>query len=160
MSIKVRFAELKDLDFCIEHDFHYVDAFRGTLFMEKYLRGKIEAKELILAEVDGKPVGYLRLEYLWLIRPYLGDIFVNEKYRRKGVGTAMIEFLEEHLVKHKAHKVHKRNGHAFLYSSTEVFVMESQKWHRAVGFEECGIIASLNEGGIGEIFFRKKLEAK
>ena len=34
---------------------------------------------------------------------------------------------------------------------------EPQAWHRAAGFRECGIIAGINEGGIGEVFFRKEL---
>ena len=28
---------------------------------------------------------------------------------------------------------------------------------RHAGFEECGTIAGINEGGIGEVFFRKQL---
>jgi len=158
LSVKVRFAELKDLDFCIKSDLKHVDAYRGRAFMEKYLKRKIEAKEVILAEVDGKPVGYLRLQYLGLIVPYLGIIVVNEKYRRKRVGTAMINFLEEYLLKHKGHKVFTCNGNALLYSSAEATAIESQAWHRALGFKECGIIAGCNEGGIGEIFFRKILK--
>ena len=42
-------------------------------------------------------------------------------------------------------------------SSSQADEPEPQTWHRAIGFEECGIISGLNEGGIGEIFFRKKL---
>ena len=94
LSVNVRLAELKDLDFCIKSDFKHVDAYRGRVFMEKYLRRQIEAKDVILAEVDGNPVGYLRVRYLGLLIPSLGIIVVNEKYRRKGVGTAMIDFLK------------------------------------------------------------------
>lgn len=159
VPINVRLAELKDLDFCIESDFQHVDAYRGRMFMEKYLRRRIEADDVIIAEVDGKPVGYLRIEYLGLIAPYLGIIGVNEEYQRKGIGTAMIEFLEEHLVSQKEHKVFKLDGQAVLHSSAEATAIESQAWHRAVGFKECGIIAGCNEGGIGEIFFRKILKS-
>ena len=159
LSVKVRFAELKDLDFCIKSDFQHVDTYRGKMFMEKYLRRMIEAKDIILAEVDGKPVGYLRIEYLGLIAPYLGIIGVNEEYQRKGIGTAMIKFLEEHLVKQKR-KIFRLDGQVVLHSSAEAHAIESQKWHKAVGFKECGIIAGCNEGGIGEIFFRKVLKSK
>jgi len=159
-SISVRLAELKDLDFCIKSDFQHVDAYRGRMFMEKYLRREIEANNVIVAEVDGKLVGYLRIEYLGLIAPYLGIVGVNEEYQRKGIGTAMIKFLEAYLVKRKGHKVFKLNGQAVLHSSAEATATESQAWHRAVGFQECGIIAGCNEGGIGEIFFRKNLKAK
>ena len=157
LSVKVRFAELKDLDFCIESDFKHVDAYRGRAFMEKYLKRKIESKDVIVAEAEGKLVGYLRLRYLGLIVPSLGIIGVSEEYQRKGVGTAMIRFLEENLVKQKGTKVFKLDGHTVLHSSAEATAIESQKWHRALGFMECGIIDGINEGGIGEIFFRKML---
>lgn len=160
LSINVRFAELKDLDFCIKSDFQHVDAYRGRRFMEKYLRRSIEAKDVIVAEMDGKLVGYLRVEYLGLIAPYLGIIGVNEEHQRKGIGTRIIKFLEGYLVKQKEHEIFKLNGHAVLHSSAEASAIESQAWHRAVGFEECGIIAGCNEGGIGEIFFRKNLREK
>ena len=156
--VKVRFAELKDLYFCIKSDWQHVDAYRGKMFMKKYLRRKIEAKDVILAEVDGKPVGYLRMRYLGLIVPSLDIIVVNEKYRRKGVGTAMINFLEEYLLKHKGYKVYTCDGNALLYSSAEATAIESKAWHRALRFKECGIIAGCNKGGIGEIFFRKILK--
>jgi len=140
-SIRIRFAELGDLDFCIKSDYKHVS--------EDVIRRKIEEKAVILAEVDAKPVGYLRIEYLWLKIPYVSLIVVTEEYRRKGVGTAMIKFLEEYLV---------RNGHRVLYSSSQANEPEPQAWHRKAGFEECGYIAGINDGGIGEIFFRKFLE--
>ena len=160
LSVSVRIAELKDLDFCIKSDLQHVDVYRGRMFMEKYLKRKIKTKDVIVAEIDGKLVGYLRVEYLGLIVPSLGIIRVNEEYQRKGVGTAMIKFLEEHLLEHKRNKVFTCEGHALLYSSAESIAIESQAWHRAVGFKECGIIAGCNEGGIGEIFFRRILQSR
>ena len=140
MSISVRFAELKDLNVCIEADFKHIP--------EDMLKRRIEEKAVVLAEADGKRVGYARLEYIWLIIPYLSNISVNKEYRRKSVGTAVVNFLGEHL---------RQYGHKFLYSSSQANAPEPQRWHRKIGFEECGYIAGLNEGGIGEIFFRKHL---
>jgi hypothetical protein len=34
---------------------------------------------------------------------------------------------------------------------------EPQAWHRHIGFTECGALVGINDGGIGEIFFRKVL---
>jgi len=140
LSVNVRFAELKDLDFCIKSDYSYVS--------KNVLRRKIREKAVILAEVDGKPIGYLRIEYLWLKIPFLSVITVEEEYRRKGVGTTMIRFLEQHL---------RKRGHKILYSSSQANEPGPQAWHRKIGFEECGYIAGINEGGVGEIFFRKSL---
>jgi len=141
LSVNVRFAEIKDLDFCVKSDYSYVS--------KDVLKRKIREKAVILAEVDGKPVGYLRIEYLWLKIPYLSVIGVGEEYQRKGVGTAMIKFLEQHL---------RKCGHKVLYSSSQADEPGPQAWHRKIGFEECGFIAGINEGGVGEIFFRKILD--
>lgn len=141
LSVNVRFAEPKDLGFCIESDYKHVS--------EAIIKRKMKEKAIILAEANEKPIGYLRIEYLWLKIPYISLIVVIKGYRRKGVGSAMIRFLEEHLI---------RNGQKVLYSSSQVNEPEPQTWHRRVGFEECGYIAGINEGGIGEIFFRKFLK--
>jgi len=141
LSVTVRFAEMKDLDFCVKSDYDHVS--------KDILKRKIKEKAVILAEVDGKPIGYLRVEYLWLKIPYLSVIGVDEEYQRKGVGTAMIKFLEQHL---------RKCGHKILYSSSQANEPSPQAWHRKIGFEECGFIAGINEGGIGEIFFRKILD--
>ncbi len=47
--------------------------------------------------------------------------------------------------------------HEFLYSSSQADEPLPQAWHRRMGFAECGLIAGINPGGVGEIFFRKPL---
>jgi len=93
-------------------------------------------------------VGYLRLEYLWSTVPYIGVIFVQGAYQQRGIGRAMLHFLEAFL---------RSKGYKILLSSSQVNEPSPQAWHRAVGFEECGILAGVNEDGIGEVFFRKLL---
>jgi hypothetical protein len=51
----------------------------------------------------------------------------------------------------------RRQGHTVLYSSSQADEAEPQAWHRHVGFVECGFVAGINAGGVGEIFFRKQL---
>ena len=156
LSINVRFAEKGDLNFCVRHDYKYLN--------ETIVKKNIEEKAVIIAEVNKKPVGYLRISYMWLIIPYLAIIHVDEKYRKKGIGIKMIEFLQEYL---------RREGHRVLYSSSQANEPDPQAWHRRIGFEECGYIAGINhpvenlsanseteyigKAGIGEIFFRKIL---
>ena len=139
--IKLRFAESNDLDFCIKMDYKHIN--------EAAMKKRLEEKMIIIAEVDRKPVGYLRMEFLWLKIPYIGLIVVIKAYRKKGVGSAMIKFLVDYLIK---------NEYNVLYSSSQINEPEPQAWHRKIGFEECGFIAGINEGDIGEVFFRKNLE--
>lgn len=138
LSVKVRFAELKDLRYCAGCDFKHVS--------KTVLRSRIREKAVIIAETCGKPAGYLRLEYIWLKIPYVSIISVDKEYRRKGIGTKIIHFTERWLSRH---------GHTALYSSSQANEPEPQTWHRRIGFEECGFIAGINEKGIGEIFSEK-----
>jgi GNAT superfamily N-acetyltransferase len=101
---------------------------------------------VLVAELDGTPVGYLRIELLWSLQPYVALIRVLEGYRRRGVGRALLSHLEQSL---------KDAGQSQLFSSCQVDEPEPQAWHRHMGFSECGIISGLNEGGVGEVFFRK-----
>jgi ribosomal protein S18 acetylase RimI-like enzyme len=112
------------------------------------MKRKIEWQELIVAERDGDRIGYARLEYLWSRVPFIALIHVLPEHRRRGAGRAMLQFIEEHV---------RERGSAILYSSSQVNEPEPQAWHRHAGFEECGIIAGINPGGAGEVFFHKRL---
>ena len=145
-EIVVRFARLDDLDF----------AYQDGYITAKILKSKIEAQlalnpdrieDVVIAEWNGKRVGYVRLEYLWSIVPYIALIRVLPEYRRQGVGKALLRFIETFL---------REAGHDALYSSSQADEPEPQAWHRHVGFIECGFIAGINED-IGEVFFRKSL---
>lgn len=136
--VTVRFADDGDLSFVARDG--YVSA--------EIVRQKIGRREVFVAEAGGKPVGYLRLEYLWSKVPYVALVHVLPEHRRGGVGRAMLGFVEGFL---------RGCGHEALYSSSQADEPEPQAWHRRAGFEECGHIAGINEGGVGELFFRKRL---
>ena len=145
-EIVIRFARLDDLDF----------AYQDGYIPAKILKSKIEAQlalnpdrieDVVIAEWNGKRVGYVRIEYLWSIVPYIALIRVLPEYRRQGVGKALLRFIETFL---------RDAGHEALYSSSQADEPEPQAWHRHVGFEECGFIVGINDG-IGEVFFRKCL---
>lgn len=139
-EIKIRFANIKDLNFCKSQDYKHVK--------RSVLKRRIEEGSVIVAEFGKKKVGYLRIEYLWLSVPYISIVSVAEDYRGKGTGKRMIGFLEKYLTK---------NGHKFLYSSSQSNESQPKKWHRKVGFKTCGHIKSMNKGNIDEIFFRKNI---
>ena len=143
-DITVRFADINDLDFCQKMEF---DLLLPSVTKEKleYLIGE---REIVIAEINDNPVGYLRIEYLWHKIPYIGLILVDVSHRKIGVGKSLLAFIERHL---------KSSGHATLYSSSTQNEPEPQQWHRHVGFEECGIIEGINIDDIGEIFFRKHI---
>ncbi|MDR9856535.1 GNAT family N-acetyltransferase [Paenibacillus sp. VCA1] len=139
MQPVIRFGEPGDFSKVREVDPH---------FDPEFLRWKLSRQEVILAESEGALLGYLRLEYIWSTVPYIGLIIVKESSRAQGIGKKLLDYASNHL---------KERGHRYLYSSSQVNEAEPQSWHRHVGFEETGIVSGINEGGIGEVFFRKTL---
>jgi N-acetylglutamate synthase-like GNAT family acetyltransferase len=137
-ELSIRLASPAHLDFVHQG---------GDLPREVLLR-KIEWHEVLIAEQGGQPVGCLLLECLWSAVPYIALIRVSPAHRRQGVGRALLAGLEARL---------RAAGHLALYSSSQADEPEPQAWHRHMGFQECGFIAGINAGGIGEIFFRKTL---
>lgn len=131
----VRFAQISDLVF-VSQD-HFISP--------QIITRKIQNQEVILAELNQQPVGYLRLEYLWSIVPYISLISIESAFQRRGVGRALLDFTIDFLAK---------GGHQWLYSSSQADEPEPQAWHRHMGFQDCGLIAGINKGGVSELFFR------
>jgi GNAT superfamily N-acetyltransferase len=137
-SLTVRFATLDDLDWCAAQDD----------IPAAIIKRKIAVSEMLIAEWTGERAGFLRLEYLWSMVPYIAMIRVIDVYREQGIGRALLAFLEAYLREH---------GHTVLMSSSQVDEPSPQAWHRRMGFEECGILNGINPGGVGEVFFRKAI---
>lgn len=104
--------------------------------------------DLVIAELDGQPVGYAALDRIGAVAPFLCAIHVLAPHRRRGIGRALLADLEARC---------RGRGHDALYSSCTADEAEPQAWHRRMGFEECGFVAGFNAGGVGEIIFRKPL---
>jgi GNAT superfamily N-acetyltransferase len=138
-AISVRFAEPHDFLWCIQVD---------DLIPQSVLLRKVRHREVLVAAIDGELVGCLRFEYLWSLVPYIAFIWVLFGHRGRGVSRAMLEHLEDHL---------RREGHQQLLSSSQENEPEPQSWHLHMGFEQCGRIRGVNQGGIDEIFFSKVL---
>jgi ribosomal protein S18 acetylase RimI-like enzyme len=105
--------------------------------------------DVLIAEIGGVPVGFLRLERIWGKLPFIALIRVLPDHQRHGVGSALLRHLEAQL---------RAQGQPVLYSSSEASAAAAQAWHRQQSFVECGFIAGINPGGVGEVFFRKVLE--
>jgi len=137
---RVRSATLDDLPFVRDDCRSYLPV---NVLAEMFGRG-----DLVVAEQDGRPIGYAALDRLGAVFPYLAGIWVIEPFRRRGVGRALLAELEGRA---------RARGHAVLYSSSTADEAAPQAWHRRVGFVECGFVAGLNPGGVGEVLFRRPL---
>lgn len=137
-EITVRTATENDLSFVAQDGY----------LPDPIVRRKVNEGDVFLALRANEPVGYLRLEWLWSKLPYIELVRVVEPHRRAGVGRALLAHVEAEVV---------ARGQHMLYSSSQADEPEPQAWHRRMGFAECGLLAGLNEGGVGEVFFRKPL---
>lgn len=136
-EVTIRFAVSGDLEFLEQY----------TYISTEILGRKIDWNEIVIATRADRPVGFLQLEYLWSLVPYIALIRVIPEFQRKGAGQKLLEFTGAFLLE---------KGHNTIYSSSQADEPEPQAWHRRAGFEECGMIAGINKG-IGEVFFRKRL---
>ncbi len=130
-----------------EQDTPFLETAGVTRLPDGVLRRKIEGHEVVIALIDGRPVGYAYVDYLWSYVPFIATIWVDEGERNRGVGRSIVAFLEDDT---------RAKGGEVVYSSSQCDEAEPQAWHRRVGFEECGILTGHNEG-VGELFFCKKL---
>ncbi len=102
--------------------------------IEKSVRNNIEAIKLTATE-DGKIAGRA---FLYLIyndlheEPYglLEDVFVEEAFRSRGLGTVLVKAVIEEA---KARKCHKLIGTS-RHSRTEV-----HEWYKKIGFADYGL---------------------
>lgn len=132
----VRIAASGDLDFIKQ---------KSGLPRERLLQ-KIQQDEILILSVNDEPVGHLWFAFLWSEIPFIDLIYIKQDYQKRGLSRVLLGFLEAYL---------KESGYDVLYSSSQMDEPEPQAWHRHVGFEECGVISGMNDGGIGEVFFRK-----
>jgi ribosomal protein S18 acetylase RimI-like enzyme len=138
--VTVRFAEVPtDLAWCVRHD--------GWLD-EPQLRRKLQAKEVVMADLDGELVGLLRLDYLWSSIPHVAQVRVVEHHRRDGIGRALVTFVEQQA---------RSRGTDKILSSTRPDKIGAQAWHRQIGFAECGSLEGIGPNDEPTIFFLKML---
>jgi len=121
---------------------------RARAAPEEEQRRKIGESEILVAELDGERIGLLRLDFLWSKLAFVALVWVLEGHRRRGAGKAFLRFLDEHLA---------RLGCKTLLSSSQADEASPQAWHRHMGFVECGILTGMDEHGVGEILFRRRL---
>jgi len=134
----IEFAKSCDIDSCKAFDFDYISA--------DDLRRDTETKQIILAKVQEKVIGYLRLNYLWYTTPFIDLIVVAKEHRKKGIGKALLEFIITDL---------KNDGKNMILTSSQSTNQEARRWNESVGFRVIGSLNTLHEGGSEELFYRK-----
>jgi predicted GNAT superfamily acetyltransferase len=102
--------------------------------------------ELLVAEADGAPLGFIAYRTDWFQCAFVSLVVVAERARRRGVARALFEAVE------------RRSPSPRLFSSTEETNVISIQMHRALGFIPAGHIDHLPQGH-RELLFYKRLRS-
>ena len=98
---------------------------------EAWVRRCVALGEYLVAELDGKPAGFLRFSRFWGIVPFMDVIRVLSAHQRRGVGSALFAYWESRM---------REEGAALLMTSSQEDEPEAQAWHRRNGFHDAGSI--------------------
>ena len=120
----------------------------AQLNKELFIR-KLKYKEILIAKVEDRQVGFLIFEYLWSHIPFIAQIWIHADYRKKGIGKSLLNYFEKYL---------RENNYTILLSSSMENAIEAQAWHKHMGFIDSGLISKINDDNTDEVFFRKSLE--
>jgi len=108
------------------------------------LRG--DYKEVYLAKVENRIAGFVVVQFYGVLRGYIQSICVSPEFRRKGIGTALLKFSEENLL--------KRFPNVFLCVTS--FNHEAQKLYYRLGYEKVGELKDHIIEGADEYILRKQ----
>lgn len=109
------------------------DSFKWLAEVEKHITSetlldKINNRQILIAEVEGREIAYLRFGYFWDNIPFMNLLFVEDNYRKQGVGKGLVEYWEAEMYK---------LGHSLVLTST-LSNEEAQHFYRKLGYQDAG----------------------
>lgn len=115
----IRFAEKKDLNALAALDEHV---------SPDELKRIIECRRVLIAESNETIVGWLRFGLFWDNLPFMNMLYVIDKERGKGCGTALCDFWENEM-----------RGCCFdLVLTSTLSNEQAQHFYRKRGYKDCG----------------------
>lgn len=136
MDVSIRVASDSDLPFLHEVDRHV---------SLQELTDVVSTGRVMVAEVEGATVGYLRWGLFWDAIPFMNLLFVVPERRGQRVGTTLVESWE---------KSQLAAGHNFVLTST-VAAETAQHLYRRLGYVDTGALLLPDEPT--ELILRKDL---
>lgn len=136
MSVTTRLASSSDLPFLGEVDRHV---------SPDVLTDVVSAERVMVVEVDGVAVGFLRWGLFWDQVPFMNLLWVLPDWRGQGVGTALVDAWE---------KSQLVAGHSMVLTST-VSAETAQHLYRRLGYVDSGALLLPDEPA--ELLLRKPL---
>ena len=134
--IEIRFATSQDYDYLVHNDRH---------IKPEVVEKKIEDAEIIVVLDNAKNIGWLRFNYFWDEIPFMNMLWIEEDYRRKGIGTRLVNFWEIEM---------QKRGNNQVMTST-LSDETAQHFYRKLEYQDCGSLLLPDEAL--EILFLKSL---
>jgi len=123
------------IEYATKSDYAYI-AERDRHVWASLIEAKIEAGEIImLRSGEGAAVGWVRYGYFWDNTPFMNMIWIDEPYRRSGLGRQAVLFWESAM---------KEKGFKIVMTSTQANE-EAQHFYRRLGYKDAGCLLLDNE---------------
>jgi len=138
--MNIKYATEEDFKYIVDNDKH---------ISRELMLTKIREKEIIVVrDVANKNIGWLRYGYFWDNTPFMNMLYIDEDYRRKGIGKELVGFWENHM---------NNKGYDLVMTST-LSNEYAQHFYRKLGYKDSGSLLLENEPL--EIIFTKKIKIK
>lgn len=135
--MKIEYASEVEFEFILNNDKHV---------SKKLVRNKLKEKEVIIAKnSDNEIIGWLRYNYFWDNTPFMNMLYLNERYRSKGIGKELVGFWENEM---------RGLGYEMVMTST-LSNEQAQHFYRKLGYKDAGSL--LLEDEPLEIIFTKSI---
>lgn len=136
--MQIRWAEEKDLAILRTYDQH---------IRADELENRVRQGGVLIAEEQGRFVGWLRYNLFWDNTPFMNMLYLLEPERGKGTGRALVAFWEEQM---------KKQGYRAVMTSSQADEY-AQHFYQHIGYRAIG--GFLLPGEAYELIFWKSLEA-
>ncbi|OMF36899.1 GNAT family N-acetyltransferase [Paenibacillus sp. FSL H8-0548] len=138
--MKISVATVKDYEWIRNRDPH---------LEEKLILPKIREREIYLVQDESDAIlGWMRYGYFWDNTPFMNMIWIEEPYRKRGLGKYVVEFWEQEM---------KQQGFMLVMTSTQADE-DAQHFYRRLGYRDAGCLI-LDTQPL-EIIFTKKLSCE
>ena len=134
--IEIRFATSQDYDYLVHND---------RQIKPEMVKKKIEDAEIIVVLDNEQNIGWLRFNYFWDEIPFMNMLWIEEDYRRKGIGTRLVNFWETEIFQRDKNQV----------MTSTLSDETAQHFYRKLEYQDCGSLLLPDEAL--EIFFLKSL---
>lgn len=134
--INIRLATEDDLAFLEKNDRH---------IRLNEIKALISQKRILLAEIDGAIVGWLRWSLFWDNTPFMNMLYFLNGFRGRGYGRQIVEHWEKQM---------RQEGYDTVMTSS-LSDEQAQHFYRKLGYVDSGSL--LLPGEALEIIFTKKI---